>query len=148
MNDVEEGAFIAAGAFGSVTSGRYKGKDVVVKRMLTLEQISQPEMYSSFLKECWAMSFLNHDCIIHMVGISLEPLCMIIEFMNLRDLRHFLDHFSLPPWSLRLKILMDVSRGMSYAHEQFPSIVHRDLKSKKPLFFPFLFHTDVLRCRV
>ena len=54
---------------------------------------------------------------------------MIIEFMNLRDLRHFLDHFVLPPWTLRLKILMDVSRGMAYAHEQFPAIVHRDLKS-------------------
>ncbi len=129
MNDVEDGEFIAAGAFGSVSSGRYKGQDIVVKRMLTLEQISQPEMYSSFLKECWAMSFLNHDCIIHMVGISLEPLCMVIEFMNLRDLRHFLDHSCLPPWSLRLKILMDVSRGMAYAHEQFPAIVHRDLKS-------------------
>jgi hypothetical protein len=146
MSDVEEGDFLAAGAFGSVSLGRYKDEAIVVKRMLTLEQISQPEMYSSFLKECWAMSFLNHDCIIHMVGISLEPLCMVIEFMNLRDLRHFLDHFCLPPWSLRLKILMDVSRGMSYAHEQFPSIVHRDLKS--PNVFLSLNSDGLLRAKV
>jgi hypothetical protein len=129
MAEVDEGNFIAAGAFGSVTNARYQGKDVVVKRMLTLEHISQPEMYSSFLKECWAMSFLHHECIIEMVGISLEPLCIVIEYMNQRDLRFFLDHFALPPWPLRLKILMDVSRGMAYAHEQFPRVIHRDLKS-------------------
>ncbi len=129
MHEVEEGTFIAAGAFGSVSMARYRNKDVVVKRMLTLEQISQPEMYNSFLKECWAMSFLHHECIIEMIGISLEPLCIVIEYMNMRDLRYFLDHFTLPPWTLRLKILMDVSRGMAYAHEQFPAICHRDLKS-------------------
>ena len=127
--DVEEGEFIAAGAFGSVSKGLLKGKDVVVKRMISLEQMSEPEMYNSFLKECWAMSFLKHECIIQMLGISLEPLCMILEYMNMRDLRHFLDHYELPPWSLRLKILLDLSRGMAYAHEQFPAIIHRDLKS-------------------
>lgn len=127
--DMEQGEFIAAGAFGSVSHGRYRGVDVVVKRMLTLEQMSEPEMYNSFLKECWAMSFLQHECIIQLLGISLEPLCMVMELMTLRDLRHFLDNYHEIPWSWRLKLLMDVARGMAYAHEQFPPIVHRDLVS-------------------
>lgn len=145
-NEVEEGEFIAAGAFGSVTRGKYRNNDIVIKRMLTLEQMSQPEMYTSFLKECWAMSFLQHECIIKMIGISLEPLCMILEYMNSKDLRNFLDHHELPPWSLRLKILMDVARGMAYAHEQFPVIIHRDLKS--PNVFLSMSSDGVLSAKV
>ncbi len=125
--EVQEGEFVAAGAFGSVSRARYRNKDVVVKRLLTLEQMSEPEMFSSFLKECWAMSFLQHECIIRLEAISMDPLCMILEYMSLRDMRHFVDHYQLPPWSLRLKVLLDVARGMAYAHEQFPPLVHRDL---------------------
>ncbi len=32
-------------------------------------------------------------------------------------------------WDLRLKIAIDVSRGMNYLHKSNPVIIHRDLKT-------------------
>jgi len=58
------------------------------------------------------------------------PFLIVSEFCaggSLFDIIH--DSTVQITWSQRLKILLDVAKGMEYLHSQSPIIVHRDLKS-------------------
>ena len=97
--------------------------------------------FSAFQQEAFVMSCLHHPNIVKLYGISVSPLRMVLELIPCGDLFDLL-HPKNPQtkerenisridfaWDLRLRIALDIARGMSYLQSFSPPIVHRDLRS-------------------
>ena len=69
----------------------------------------------------------------------MNPVCLVTEYChngNLFDLLHETvddkrgEHYAVQiPWQRRIRIALDVARGMNFLHTSTPVIIHRDLKS-------------------
>ncbi len=128
--DLSDFTELGAGAFGTVLKASYGGIPVAVKQLRNADMMSltAPQAFALFLQECWAMNFLEHSKVITLVGVCFQPMSMILEFMEEGDLRKFLDTHAALSWPLRLALLSDIAEGMTYAHSQWPPIIHKDLK--------------------
>ena len=85
-----------------------------------------------------------------MIGITLNPLRMVLELITGGDLFNFIHPYkenrkkSLPSaefdWKLRLKFGLDIALGMRYLqHGLNPPVIHRDLRSPNIFVCFFLF---------
>ena len=98
-------------------------------------------------------SRLNHPNLVKLYGITLNPLRMILEFVSqgdLFDLIHPKDKTDKEkgilgkisekdfPMEYRLKIALDIAKGMLYLQSITPPIIHRDLRSPN-IFVNFYF---------
>ncbi|KAJ8751805.1 hypothetical protein K2173_025993 [Erythroxylum novogranatense] len=92
-----------------------------------------------FENEVDLLSKINHPNIISVVGYSVheDTGFIIYELMqngSLEELLHGSSRGSLLNWHMRLKIALDVARGLEYLHECCkPAVIHRDLKSSNIL---------------
>jgi len=89
------------------------------------------EKFKEFQKEVHIMSQLNHPNLVKLFGISLNPISLILEFIEGRALHKYLynvNEYELS-WLVRLRIAQDIARGLSIMHTMDPPIVHRDLRS-------------------
>ncbi len=91
-----------------------------------------------FQSEVTLMKSLRHPNIVLFMGVCVKPVCLVTEFCkngNLFDLLHATTKDDPPayvhslPWALRIKMALDVARGMNFLHTSNPVIIHRDLKS-------------------
>ena len=76
---------------------------------------------------------IRHPNLIIFMGTMIENnnLCIITEYCKggtLYDLLYKKKHIDIP-WNLRLRILIDISKGMNFLHTNNPQIIHYDLKS-------------------
>ncbi len=120
---------IGAGSGGEVYIGRWRGKKVAVKRMITSDENS----VADFMAESALMSKLRHPNIVQFLAATVKPphLYIVLELCKNGDLRDLLlkkRDVDLPH-SLRMRMLKDISQGMLYLHSHKPLIIHRDLKS-------------------
>jgi len=126
--DIALGKAIGTGSFGTVFAGRWRGTDVAVKRAHgELDQASIVE----FGRETAILSLLRHPNIVMYLGVCTKPLMLVMELMprgSLYDLLHLNSDLELH-WSLRLRMLNDAARGMTYLHSADPPVHHNDLKS-------------------
>lgn len=135
---------IGEGSYGKILKGTFCGKDVAVKQMKCnvddLHSLSTPEI-QEFLFEAKMMNRLNHPNIVKIYGFTVQPLQMIIQFLNGGDLFQFL-HPPNPingeltnlnsasfPWNQRFSIAFSLAKGLHYLQTLNPPIVHRDLRS-------------------
>ena len=113
--------------------------------------------FNEFQREVWIMSCIRHSKLVRLEGISTNPPAMIMELLPMGDLYHILypkdapassssdeadpetlyRHSRLKEWNrqltssleLRLKVAVDVAKGMRHLHSLSPPIIHRDLRS-------------------
>jgi hypothetical protein len=115
---------IGEGSFGVVYLSLYCGERVVVKEMLP--NVLEEDVFSSFQNEVWMLTVLEHPRIIKLIGLTMRPKkTLIMEYMQLGDLRDFLDESPELPWASRLCILIDVCLAMDFAHRLSPPIIHK-----------------------
>ncbi|XP_019163095.1 PREDICTED: probable receptor-like protein kinase At1g80640 isoform X2 [Ipomoea nil] len=135
-NNFEESNVLGKGGFGCV----YKGKlgenlYVAVKK---LEGIT-PDAIKEFETEVELLSKMQHPNIISLLGYSVRDDTRIIvyELMqngSLESHLHGPSRGSALTWHLRMKIALDIARGLEYLHEHCnPPVIHRDLKSSNIL---------------
>ena len=96
---------------------------------------------------------MEHPNIVNLFGVTLKPLQMVMELVTCGDLYELMHppdpndpskRTRLPPdesrysWKFRLKIALDIAKGMQYLQNINPPIIHRDLRSPN-IFVRFLF---------
>jgi len=77
----------------------------------------------SFVHLC---RYLQHENILGLKGLVLEPFCMVLEFMSLGSLYDFLhDTERSIDWPTRLSLVDDIARGMEFLHVN--EMIHRGI---------------------
>ncbi|XAR50496.1 Non-specific serine/threonine protein kinase [Bertholletia excelsa] len=135
-NNFQEQNVLGEGGFGRVYKARFNdGTLAAVKRLNGGGQDAERE----FKNEVDWLSKIQHQNIVSLLGYCLygETRFLIYEMMHNGSLElqlHGPSHGSALTWYVRMKIALDVARGLEYLHERCnPSVIHRDLKSSNIL---------------
>jgi serine/threonine-protein kinase CTR1 len=123
---------IGAGSFGTVHHADWHGSDVAVK--ILIEQDFHEERLKEFLREVAIMKRLRHPNVVLFMGavLSRPNLSIVTEYLprgSLYRLIHRPGTREILDERRRLRMALDVAKGMNHLHRLNPSIVHRDLKS-------------------
>ncbi|KAK9742195.1 hypothetical protein RND81_03G154500 [Saponaria officinalis] len=132
----DESNILGVGGFGRV----YKGKlddscCVAVKKIDGGGQDAEIE----FENEIELLTKIRHQNIITLLGYCFhgDSKLLVYELMEngcLEDQLHGAPRGSALTWHIRMKIALDIARGLEYLHEHCnPPVIHRDLKSSNIL---------------
>ncbi|RLN69885.1 hypothetical protein BBJ28_00023810, partial [Nothophytophthora sp. Chile5] len=128
--EVETGAFIAAGGFGSVYRGQWFGTEVVVKEII-LKKGDTQQKRAEFLREANTWFQLNHRNVVKMYGgCHVGRLVFVCEYASQGSLKAFSKAEGRDPlliWST----LLSAATGLRYLHDV--GVVHGDLKGNNIL---------------
>ena len=129
------------GAYGVVFKVKVDGLPCIAKRMheMLVNHVSDEErtaFLEKFKNECIVLSKLRHPNIVHFVGVhygkAKSDFSLIMESLSC-DLGEFLHRHPNMPLPVKLSVLLDVSYGLLYLHNQSPQIIHRDLSVQNVL---------------
>jgi serine/threonine protein kinase len=137
-NELKLNTMVGRGHAAEVYSGTWKKTPVAIKKLrVSLSVSEQQEVFEDLIKECTLLSTLDHPNILTFIGLSVKApnFAIVTEFMSRGSLWNILH----PPsnqkekiqlsWPLRVHIMKQIARGMSFLHACDPPIIHRDLKS-------------------
>eukprot|EP00906_Rhabdomonas_costata_P035991 RCo050532 len=132
--DIEVMEQLGSGSFGTVFRGRMKrSKDLVAFKVFAVQDA---DMVASFRREVKMLSTLRHEHIVVFRGACIEipHMCIVTEYMSQGNLYTKLhNEEETLPWSLLIRWVRDIARGMNYLHTLCPPVIHRDLKSPNVL---------------
>ncbi|KAL1542858.1 Serine/threonine-protein kinase sty46 [Salvia divinorum] len=119
---------IATGSNGDTYKGLFRSQDVAIKCFKT-DSLNK-DMQREFAQEVYILRKVRHKNVVQFIGSCTRPplLCIITEFMSggsVYDALH--KQKGVPKLPATLKVATDVTRGMSYLHQN--NIIHRDLKA-------------------
>ncbi|KAI8548192.1 hypothetical protein RHMOL_Rhmol07G0253700 [Rhododendron molle] len=127
---------LGQGGFGAVYKGRLlNGREIAVKRLA--KESLQGEI--EFKNEVMLVAKLQHRNLVRLLGFCLEGTerLLIYEFVPQSSLDQFIFNLNRREqldWDRRYKIIVGVSRGLLYLHEDSRlRIIHRDLKASNVL---------------
>ena len=74
---------------------------------------------------------MRHSNIVNLIGITIQPLLMVSEFVQGGDLHQILREGEMVflTTEQKFRISFDIAAGMEYLQALTPPIVHRDLRS-------------------
>jgi serine/threonine protein kinase len=134
------GPRIGAGGFGEVHKCKYQSRMVAVKTLRHTEDDDPQHAMAEFMVEMKLMSKLKHPNIVQFIGASIHHpnLAILLEFMpggSLYRAIHRRRRNQLGPFPLlkTVWIAFGIAKGMYYLHNQYPVVIHRDLKSPNVL---------------
>ncbi|KAG1330120.1 serine/threonine-protein kinase EDR1 [Cocos nucifera] len=128
--DLQIGERIGLGSYGEVYRADWNGTEVAVKKFL--DQDLSGDALEQFRCEVKLMSRLRHPNVVLFMGAVTRPpnLSILTEFLPRGSLYRLLHRPNVHlDEKRRLKMALDVAKGMNYLHTSHPTIVHRDLKS-------------------
>ncbi|XP_030963078.1 probable serine/threonine-protein kinase roco5 isoform X2 [Quercus lobata] len=146
-NNFSEYHKIGTGSFGSIYRATLNdGRVVVIKRA----EISKSKPYESYVNDCEyhgnaflseleALSRLSHKNLVRLLGFCEDDNehVLVFDYMrngSLHDHLHKLPSTPLMSWVTRIKVALDIARGIEYLHVYaVPPIIHRDIKSSNIL---------------
>ncbi|KAG8092748.1 hypothetical protein GUJ93_ZPchr0012g19153 [Zizania palustris] len=128
--EITLGERVGLGSFGEVYKGELYETEVAVKKFL--QQDISSDALEEFITEIQIMKRLRHPNVVLFMGaVTRVPnLSIVSEFLPRGSLFRLIHR---PNNQLderrRIRMALDVARGMNYLHNCTPVIVHRDLKS-------------------
>ncbi|KAH9605275.1 hypothetical protein KSS87_005554 [Heliosperma pusillum] len=132
--DLHLGEEIGQGSYAVVYHGLWNGSDVAIKVYFGKDY--NEETLLGYKKEISIMRKLRHPNVLLFMGAcySQERLAIVTEFLPRGSLFKILHkNNQILDLRRRLRMALDVARGMNYLHRRNPPIVHRDLKSSNLL---------------
>ncbi|TKY57968.1 Serine/threonine-protein kinase EDR1 [Spatholobus suberectus] len=124
------GERIGIGSYGEVYHADCNGSEVAVKKFL--DQDFSGDALAQFKSEVEIMLRLRHPNVVLFMGAITRPphFSILTEFLPRGSLYRLLHRPNLRlDEKRRLRMALDVAKGMNYLHTSHPPIVHRDLKS-------------------
>ncbi|TKY74427.1 Serine/threonine-protein kinase CTR1 [Spatholobus suberectus] len=123
---------VGAGSFGTVYHAEWHGSDVAVK-VLTVQDFHDDQL-KEFLREVAIMKRVRHPNVVLFMGSVTKPphLSIVTEYLprgSLYRLIHRPVSGEILDKRRRLRMALDVAKGINYLHCLKPPIVHWDLKS-------------------
>ncbi|RWR88420.1 G-type lectin S-receptor-like serine/threonine-protein kinase LECRK1 [Cinnamomum micranthum f. kanehirae] len=121
---------LGRGSFGTVYKGKLTSNErtVAVKRLEKVVEEGEKE----FQMEMKAIGITHHRNLVRLIGFCNEGFnrLLVYEYMRNGSLADFLFKAKrFPPWCDRLRIVLEVARGILYLHEECePHIIHCDIK--------------------
>jgi len=133
MSDFEMGPLVGKGFFSEVHLVTLKttGEKFALK---TIKQLGTSEEKVTFLKEVELLNSLHHPNILRFRGlfVNAQGYHLLTDFVSGGTLRKLLKDSKVDLTNRqRVKIALDISRGMAFLHSG--NVLHRDLKSKNVL---------------
>ncbi|XP_012844284.1 PREDICTED: probable receptor-like protein kinase At1g80640 isoform X1 [Erythranthe guttata] len=135
-DNFQESNILGSGGFGCVYKAKLQPNFyVAVKRLAA----GHPDSITEFQTEVDILSKIEHPNIISLLGYSIldQTRLLVYELMPFGSLEtqlHGPSRGSALTWNLRMKIALDIARGLEYLHEHcHPPVIHRDLKSSNIL---------------
>ena len=123
--DLKIGEKLGEGGFGVVYKGTWRVTDVAIKELLP--NLTE-EAIEEFEAEAQTMKRLRSPNIVQFFGYCVSPkYCIVMEYMPQGSLFKLLHSPNEMTWEIRMRIAMDMARGLVYLHEE--NILHRDIKS-------------------
>ncbi|KAN0011928.1 hypothetical protein ACTFIU_000147 [Dictyostelium citrinum] len=134
--EFESPKLIGRGASGKIYRATLNDTMVAVKQLEVVGE-DAPRIFSEFRREIHVMSDLKHPNVVNLLGFTLSPFTMVMEYIDCGDLHKFLhspvgDQLN-GNWALILKLALDIGKGMEFLHSVTPPLLHRDLKSPNVL---------------
>ncbi|KAK9141516.1 hypothetical protein Syun_010916 [Stephania yunnanensis] len=135
-DNFSESNILGEGGFGCVYKGQFDHNFLVAVKKL---DDGGQEVEREFENEVDLLCKIQHPNIISLYGCCIygETRCIVYELMqngSLETQLHGPSQGSALTWHIRLKIALDVARGLEYLHENSnPPVIHRDLKSSNIL---------------
>ncbi|KAF5181364.1 Serine/threonine-protein kinase EDR1, partial [Thalictrum thalictroides] len=128
--DLVLGERIGIGSYGEVFHADWRGTEVAVKKFLDQDFLG--DALDEFRSEVRIMRRLRHPNVILFLGAVTRPpnLSIITELLPRGSLYHIIHRPNIQiDERLRIKMALDVVKGMNCLHTSIPTVVHRDLKS-------------------
>ncbi len=131
-SDLVKGSLLGKGFFGEVylVTHRQTNEKMVLKELYRVEE----EAESNFLKEVAVLRSLNHENVLHFIGVLYrdKKLHLLTEFISGGTLKELIHDMNKPiSWEQRINFAKDIASGMNYLHSM--NIIHRDLNSQNCL---------------
>ncbi|KAK4422227.1 putative serine/threonine-protein kinase SIS8 [Sesamum alatum] len=128
--DLQIGERIGIGSYGEVYRGEWNGTEVAVKKFMN--QDISGDALTQFKCEIEIMLRLRHPNVVLFMGAVTRPpnMSILTEFLPRGSLYKLLHRPNIQiDEKRRIKMALDVAKGMNYLHTSHPIIVHRDLKT-------------------
>lgn len=87
--------------------------------------------FKLFHHEVFMMSAFEHPNLVRLYGIATAPFRIVMEYVPGSTLTHVIHHKQEYPtlsYRLKIKMALDIARGMACLHSAYPPVVHRDLR--------------------
>ncbi|KAL0327495.1 UNVERIFIED_CONTAM: putative serine/threonine-protein kinase SIS8 [Sesamum angustifolium] len=128
--DLQIGERIGIGSYGEVYRAEWNGTEVAVKKFMN--QDISGDALAQFECEIEIMLRLRHPNVVLFMGAVTRPpnMSILTEFLPRGSLYKLLHRPNIQiDEKRRIKMALDVAKGMNYLHTSHPIIVHRDLKT-------------------
>lgn len=106
---------------------------VVVKELTVDDNTEVMTWFGTFQREVSQMMRLRHPNLVQMHGIMLGPLRMVLEFCGDGDLQGVLKRRKVKGKAIKMRLALDIAKGMHFLHSLDPPLAHRELRSTNVL---------------
>ena len=139
-NVSQTGRKLGGGSYGTVEELEVDGVKCAGKKihdaLIHPENEGAQRMVDRYYDECKLLSELRHPHIVQFLGVcfvSDSYLPLLVMELLMTSLDNLLENTANIPFSIKLSVLQDVSKGLTYLHNRNPVVIHRDLSAQNVL---------------